>query len=181
MSYFSKVFTIFDHLKISLYSTFDFICTCWLSSGGLVSGRTFKNLLWYHDFFLFKKKSYCRIIALQYCADFCHTSTWISHRCTFVPSLLNLPPISHAIPPLWVVTETWVELPVLYSKKKKMFLLYSKLLLAIYYIYGNVCFHATFSVHLTLSFSHSAHMSVLFICPTNTFISTIFLDSMYVH
>ena len=32
-----------------------------------------------------------RIIALPYCAGFCHTSAWISHRCTCVPSLLNLP------------------------------------------------------------------------------------------
>ena len=31
-----------------------------------------------------------RIIALQYCAGFCHTSTWISHRYRHVPSLVNL-------------------------------------------------------------------------------------------
>ena len=35
-----------------------------------------------------------RIITLQYCDGFCHTSTWISHRHTHVPSLLNLPPYS---------------------------------------------------------------------------------------
>ena len=40
------------------------------------------------------------IIALQYCVDFCHITTWISHKCTYVPSLLNLPPTSHPIPPL---------------------------------------------------------------------------------
>ena len=33
-----------------------------------------------------------RIIALQYCVGFCHTSTWISHRYIHVPSFLNLPP-----------------------------------------------------------------------------------------
>ena len=32
-----------------------------------------------------------RIIALQCWFHFCHTSTWISHRCTYVSSLLNLP------------------------------------------------------------------------------------------
>ena len=37
---------------------------------------------------------------LQYCIGFCHTSTWISHRYTYVPSLLSLPPTSHSIPPL---------------------------------------------------------------------------------
>ena len=29
---------------------------------------------------------------LQYCVGFSHTTTWISHRCTRVPSLLNFPP-----------------------------------------------------------------------------------------
>ena len=31
-----------------------------------------------------------KIIALQHCAGFCHTSTWMSHRCTHVPFLLAL-------------------------------------------------------------------------------------------
>ena len=43
---------------------------------------------------------------------FCHTSTWISHGHTYVPSLLNSVPISHPIPPLQVVTERGVEFPV---------------------------------------------------------------------
>ena len=38
-----------------------------------------------------------RITVSQHCVDLCHTSTWISHRHTYVPSLLNLPPISYAI------------------------------------------------------------------------------------
>ena len=38
------------------------------------------------------------IIALQYCADFCHASAWISHWHTYVPSLLNLPPTSYPTP-----------------------------------------------------------------------------------
>ena len=33
-----------------------------------------------------------RIIALQYCVGFCQTSTWFSHRFTYVPFLLKLPP-----------------------------------------------------------------------------------------
>ena len=31
------------------------------------------------------------ITALQYCVSFCYASTWISHRYSYVPSLLNLP------------------------------------------------------------------------------------------
>ena len=34
------------------------------------------------------------IIVFQYCSGFCHASTWISHRYTYSPSLLNLPPMS---------------------------------------------------------------------------------------
>ena len=42
------------------------------------------------------KKLYWKIIALQYCAGFCHTSTSISHRCTYVPcSCTSLPSPSH--------------------------------------------------------------------------------------
>ena len=47
-----------------------------------------------HNDFIFN----WRIIALQYCIGFCHTSTWISHRYTYVPSLLNFPPTSHPFP-----------------------------------------------------------------------------------
>ena len=32
------------------------------------------------------------MIALQYWFDFCHISTWINHRCSYNPSLWNLPP-----------------------------------------------------------------------------------------
>ena len=41
-----------------------------------------------------------KIIALQSFVGFCHTTTWISHRYTYVPFFLKLPPISRPIPPL---------------------------------------------------------------------------------
>ena len=44
-----------------------------------------------HAFFKF---FYWRIIVLQNFVVFCQTSTWISHRYTYIPSLLKLPPIS---------------------------------------------------------------------------------------
>ena len=56
-----------------------------------------------------------RIIALQCCVGFCLTTTQISHKCTYTPSLLNLHPTSHPIPLLQVVMERQVELPVLNS------------------------------------------------------------------
>ena len=49
--------------------------------------------------------SYCfffnwKIIALQYYIGFCRASAGISHKYTYVPSPLNLPPTSHHILPL---------------------------------------------------------------------------------
>ena len=94
-----------------------------------------------------------RIIALQYCVGFCHTATWISHKYTYVPSLLN--PFSSPSPfTLCVVSERWVEPPVSHSKFP----------LGIYFTYGNVCFHAILSIHPTFSFSHCVHKSVPYDC-----------------
>ena len=64
----------------------------------------------------------------------------ISHRCTYIPSLLNLPPISCTIPPLYVDTEPLFEFAEPYSEFP----------LAIYFTFGNVSFHVTLSIHLTL-------------------------------
>ena len=58
-------------------------------------------------FFLF---FYWRITVLQNFVVFCQTSTWISHRYTYIPSILNLPPISHPISPS-VDTEPLFEFP----------------------------------------------------------------------
>ena len=56
-------------------------------SWGLMSGGlTVSIVLFYFSF-------NWRITALQYCVSFCHTSTRISHRHAYVPSLLKeLPP-----------------------------------------------------------------------------------------
>ena len=55
---------------------------------------------------------YWRIIALQNFAVFYQTSTWISHRYTYIPSLLKLSPISLPTPPLslgWYRAPVWVS------------------------------------------------------------------------
>ena len=69
---------------------------------------------WVYFFLLFMFN--WRITALQYCVGFCHTSAWLSHKYTYVPSLLNLPPASHPFPPLEVVIEPWLDFPESYSK-----------------------------------------------------------------
>ena len=43
----------------------------------------------------FKKNFPWRIIVLQYCIDFCCTTTRISHNYMCIPSLISLPPPSH--------------------------------------------------------------------------------------
>ena len=121
------------------------------------------------------------IIVLQCCISFCHMSTWISHRYTYVSSLLNLPPTSHHIPSFQVVTEYQVKLLASYSKFP----------MAVYFTYGNVNFqfYSLLSQSMPPSFSHCVHNSVLciffffffFCCPASNFISTVFLDSVYVH
>ena len=60
--------------------------------------KSFSNLPRSFLLFLFVYFNW-RLITLQYCGDFCHTLTWISHGCTCVPHPeppSHLPP--HAIP-----------------------------------------------------------------------------------
>ena len=93
-----------------------------------------------------------RIISLQCCVGFFYTSTWI---CWYICPLPLEPPFN--LPPLLtlqVVTEYWVELPASYSKFPPF----------TYFIHGNVCFHATISIHPTLFFPRCVHKSVLYAC-----------------
>ena len=63
-----------------------------MNSSVLTTCKGFMRTCWI--FCLFCLTSFIfnwRIIALQDCVGFCHTSAWISHRYTYVPSLLNLP------------------------------------------------------------------------------------------
>ena len=85
----------------------------------------FFSSIWFGTFDLFIFR--WRMTALQYCVGVCHTSTWISHRCTHIP--LPLEPPSHSPPhsPLYVVTEPLFEL------KSQ-----NKFPLGIYFIYGSV-------------------------------------------
>ena len=48
-----------------------------------------------------------KIITLQYCDGFYHTLTWVSHRHTYVPSLLKPPLTSLPTPSLQIVAEHW--------------------------------------------------------------------------
>ena len=55
-----------------------------------------------------------RIVALRCCVSFCCIITWISYKCTYIPSLLDLPPIHpHPSPPGHHRAQSWP--PVLYN------------------------------------------------------------------
>ena len=148
----------------------------WFPRKGLFTLNTGKRCIIFLRLFIFN----WRIIALQYCIGFCHTSTWISHKYNMSPSSwtsLPLPtlPTSHPISP---ITEHWYELAVSNSKFP----------LAIYLTYGNIYRFLC----CCLNFSHpllpcpipqcpQVHSLCLHLhsCLANWFISTIFLDSIY--
>ena len=94
---------------------------------------------------------YWRIIALQNFIAFCQTSTWISHRYTYIPSLMNLPP-SPSPSPLG-----WYRAPVLVSWSIEQIPI-------CYFTYGNVSFHVTLYIHLTLSSPLPMSISLFSIC-----------------
>ena len=91
-----------------------------------------------------------RIMALQYSVGFWQTSVLVSHKFTYVSSLLKTP--SHLLPhctPLGCYRALiWVPWVIL------------QIPLTIYFTYVNVCFHVTLSLHLTLSFLPPPNRSV---------------------
>ena len=61
---------------------------------------------------------------LQHCVGFCCVSAWISHRYTYVPSLLNLPSTSVPTPPV--------------SQGPELLASHSKFSLSLYFTYSGV-------------------------------------------
>ena len=102
------------------------------------------------NFFVFN----WRIIALQYCVGFCHTSTWIHHWYRYVPSIINLPSI-----PLHSYRLS--QSPSLSSWVNSTFPL------AIYFTYGSVNASVLLSPFVPPSPSSTCphvHKSVLYVC-----------------
>ena len=67
-----------------------------------------------------------RMITLQCCIGFGYTTTGISYKYTYIPSLLNLPRTIPSPPPPQVITEHQAELPELYSSFPLLLLLLSR-------------------------------------------------------
>ena len=95
-----------------------------------------------------------RLITLQYCGSFCHKLTCISHGCTRVRLFqIPLPPPSPSHPS-GLSQCTGFECPVSPME----------LGLVIYFTYGNTCFNAIVSNHLTLAFFQSPKLCFLYLC-----------------
>ena len=93
-----------------------------------------------------------RIIALECCVGFYHTTVRISQKCVcvyiYIPFLSSLPPTSAPIPPIKVIKEHRAELPVLYSSFP----------LAIYFTHGSV-------MHVNPTLSNRPSLSFPPLCP----------------
>ena len=110
-----------------------------------------------------------RILTLEYCVGGCYTTARISLKYTYVPSLWT------ALPPLQAVSEHQAALPALYSSFP----------LASCSTYGNVYVSMPRSQFVTPSPSPTvSKVCFLYLqvysCPEYKFISTIFLDSIYI-
>ena len=72
----------------------NFSYTCWISTF-LLWKIVYSDLLHILKFLFFNSFIYFnwRLITLKYCGGFCHTSTWINHACTCVPTP-EAPPVS---------------------------------------------------------------------------------------
>ena len=97
------------------------------------SSFTFINYLkLFQFFFYFKRFIYFnwRIITLQYCGGFCHTLTWISHRCTCVPH------------PFWLMKNKNKNKETLQSPKYSCFYIpHSSLISDFFTSDGQLCFY----------------------------------------
>ena len=86
-------------------------------------------LLPFSLFLHYLKIFYWRIIALQYCVGFCHVTMWISHKYTYVPSLLNLPSVPYPIPPGCHKAPRWA--PCVIQQLPTSYLVYVSILFSV--------------------------------------------------
>ena len=111
-----------DWETIKVWTLEGFFCFNWAAWFFLATPFTcfifFSNFLDTRDLFL-KKKIYFifnwRVIAIQYCDGFCHTSTWVSHRYISLPSWTSLLPPSPPQPSR-LSQSTSLGFPASYSK-----------------------------------------------------------------
>ena len=118
-----------------------------------------------------------RLITLQYCGGFCHTSTWINHRCTYVPlswTLLPPPSLPH---PSGLSQSTGFECCASCIE----------LALVLCFTYGDIHVSMLFSQIIPVLPSPTEPKSLFFIylclfcCLAYRVNITVFLNSIYMH
>ena len=118
-----------------------------------------------------------RIITLQYCGGFCHTSTWISYGCTCVPpSWTPLELLSPPLPSILLECSTALALSALLHASN---LHWSTILHMVTYMFQ--CYSLKSSHPHLLPHSPkvcSLHLC-LFCCLAYRIIVTVFLNSIY--
>ena len=113
---FGRMFCWMQNSCLTLFKDFKYVNPVLSGSHGFLKQRSISlkiSYTWYHFSFAICTVLklflyiifYWRIIALQNFAVFCHTSTWISHRYTYISSLLNLRPT----PLGWYRVPVWVS------------------------------------------------------------------------
>ena len=100
--------------KLWFVTSWDFMTLRKLCVNPLHSNTNFK-------LHFLKINSYWSMVDLPCCISFCCTAKWVSYTYTYIHCFLDSIPIH-------VITEYWVEFPVLYSR----------FLLVIYFIYSSV-------------------------------------------
>ena len=117
------------------------------------------NFIHSHPFYLFSiflepfKIFNCRIITSQNCDDFCHTSTWIGHRYTYILSLLSPSPASLPLPPFRLSHSTGGSLS--HTSNSHW----------LHILHMVMCMFQCYSLKSsTLSFPHCVQKSVLYVC-----------------
>ena len=117
-----------------------------------------------------------RLITLQYCGGFCHTFTWISHGCTWVPHpepLSHLPP--HTIPQGHPSALALSTLPHALNLDWRSI---SHMLIYMFHCYSLNSSHP----HLLPQSPKVCSLALcLFCCLKYRVIITIFLNSIYMH
>ena len=115
------------------------------------------------------------------CVGFCLTTSWISHNsvcvcvcvCVMNQNYVCIPSIlsPHPIPPLQVITECQAGLPVLYISFPE----------AICFTHSSIYIRQYYFLNLSHVLCPQVHFLCLCFCsfPADGFISTIFLDSIY--
>ena len=124
------------------------------SQKALRTTPSFRSRSHRHTHFLKKIYFNRRLITLQYCGGFCHTLTWLSHGCTYVPPIQNIPQLHP-----YTILLGCPRAPALSALLHASNLHWSSILHMVIYN-----FNAILSNRHTLTFPHRVQKFIIYIC-----------------